>query len=41
MMETWTAGDWVFFGLVVFLVFCLCMAITQSAYMELNACLKS
>ena len=40
MMETWTTGDWVFFGLVVLLIFCVCMAIAQSAYMGLNACLK-
>ena len=40
MMETWTTGDWVFFGLVILLVFCVCIAIAQSAYMGLNAHLK-
>lgn len=40
MMETWTTGDWVFFGLVILLVFCVCMAIAQSGYMGLNAYLK-
>ena len=40
MMETWVAGDWIFFGLVVLLVFCVCMAIAQGAYMGLNAHLK-
>lgn len=40
MMETWTTGDWVFLGLVVLMIFCVCMAVAQGAYMGLNAHLK-
>ena len=40
MMENWVVGDWVFFGLAVLLVFCVCMAISQSACAGLNTYLK-
>ena len=40
MMEAWTTGDWVIYGISIFLMFCICMVIVQTSYAGLNSYLK-